>query len=77
MLIFTPPLDGDQILAAQALVISITIWVLLAVSYLKGEMDRVMCRNHSMTIGEMWHAGHITAADATSQIFSAIHDDKF
>lgn len=73
----TPPLDGDQILAAQTIVIGVTLWVLLAVVYLKGEIDRALCMEHNLTMGAMFYADLLTGKQVAQHIFCAIHDDKF
>lgn len=49
----------------------------LTVGYFKSLADRAFCMEHNLTIGQMFHSGHLDSKQTTNLIFSAIVDNKF
>lgn len=67
----------DPLILAQSIAVTVLLWLVVALPYLKGELDRVLCMEHNLVVGQMFWSGHLDSKQTTKQIFGAIVDNKF
>lgn len=73
----TPPAEWDHLLLIQSMALLLPIYGLFLLRLIKEKADQMLCMEHNLILGQMYHSELLTGPQVVRGIFAAIHDNKF